>query len=52
MTAHAMDGYKDRCMAGGMDGYLTKPIQRDLLLAALEFAVTLGTTENEPAAVT
>jgi CheY-like chemotaxis protein len=37
MTAHAMEGYKDRCLAGGMDGYLTKPVRRDLLLAALEF---------------
>jgi CheY-like chemotaxis protein len=36
MTAHAMAGYKERCLAAGMDGYLTKPIRYQLLLTALE----------------
>jgi len=31
MTAHAMTGDSDRCFQAGMDGYITKPIQRQRL---------------------
>jgi CheY-like chemotaxis protein len=36
LTAHAMDGYREKCTAGGMDDYITKPIHGPSLLALLE----------------
>ncbi len=35
MTAHAMDGDRERCLAGGMDDYITKPLKAADLLALL-----------------
>lgn len=36
MTAHAMKGDKDRCLKAGMDNYISKPINPDTLLKAIE----------------
>ena len=36
MTAHAMKGDKERCLAAGMDGYVSKPIQVEQLFSAID----------------
>ena len=51
MTAHAMKGDRERCLAGGMDGYVAKPVHPADLYDAIE-ALGLGapgTSEAAPA---
>ncbi|HEX3871042.1 MAG TPA: response regulator, partial [Pirellulales bacterium] len=40
MTAHAMQGDRERCLEAGMDGYITKPVRPKDLFDAVEKSLT------------
>jgi CheY-like chemotaxis protein len=44
LTSHAMQGDRERCLAGGMDGYVTKPIQMSRLTQVMADVLPGGET--------
>jgi two-component system, sensor histidine kinase and response regulator len=46
MTAHSMAGDRERCLAAGMDGYLSKPIRSADLYALLDHELGGDVTEG------
>jgi CheY-like chemotaxis protein len=48
VTANAMKDDRDKCLAAGMDDYVTKPIDADQLLALLEATSPAARVEQAP----
>ncbi len=40
LTAHALQGYRERCLEAGCTGYLTKPVRRDRLIETVRAALS------------
>jgi len=48
MTAHAMEGDREKCLAAGMDGYIPKPITAKEMFDAIEDNEVLHMNERIP----
>lgn len=48
MTAHAMNGDRERCLQAGMDAYISKPVQPAHLVATIEKHLSERASEAAP----
>ncbi len=49
MTAYGIEGERERCLEAGMDDYISKPVQPERLVEAIEGLISGSTADNRQA---
>ena len=48
LTAHALGGYKEKCLEADMDDYMTKPLKRELFLSMIHKWISKKAAKDSP----